>query len=183
VYFPTALWDSLTDRAVIKTTEICSCVVKEDTIVTVNGTREYSLNTDFANILSVLRKTDPEHLKRIPHDQKGQIPFSDPSNPEFYYIKGQKIGLDRTPNKADTMFLAYLSQAKLLTADTDTTNIPSEYANAIAYYMIAEALARAKVYEQATYFRNLWRQEIDEVKASKRFIPQQNVAPKTIIPQ
>ena len=182
-YFPTVLWDTLTNRAVIKTTELCSCVVAEDTVLTVSGTREYSLNTDFSNVLSVLRKTDPKHLKRIPYNQKGQIVYSDPSNPEFFYIKAQKIGLDRTPNKADTLFISYLKQAKLLTADATVTDIPSEYSNVIALFIASEALMRAKQFDQSAFFWQQAMSELELIRASKRFIPAESIKPKEIIPQ
>src|SRR3989337_2301228 len=64
-FHPDSTLNVFIDRSINTVSELCSCVVKQDTVVGIGGTKEYTLNSDFSKIRSVYSKVLKKTLTLI----------------------------------------------------------------------------------------------------------------------
>lgn len=121
---------------------------KTGTITTDGITQEYSLlgqftDLDQQNIISVsVQGASGVKLTYIPFNQlrKNYPDFTTNTSgvSRYYYIKGGKIGFWPLPNTAITVYIDYYIIPTALSADADTSIIPSQYRQALNSFAISK---------------------------------------------
>lgn len=117
------------------------------TLALVQGTQEYDLSTNFAdideqNIVSVaLQGTANKKLTYWPFSQlRANQPDFDLASqgvPERYYLKSGSIGFWPVPNAATTCLIDYYKVPTEMSLDADTPIIPVAYREALVQYAIS----------------------------------------------
>ncbi len=117
------------------------------TLNTVQGTQEYNLVSNFAdidaqNITSVSLQGDTnKKLIYWPYENlRGSNPDFDlvgTSVPDRYYLKGGSIGFYPSPNAAFVVFIDYSKVPTELSADADEPIIPVAYREALGQYALS----------------------------------------------
>lgn len=117
------------------------------TITTVQGTQEYTLTDEFSdidsqNIISVASQNNSgKKLTYWPYNHlRAEYPDFDHSQsavPERYYIKSGKIGFWPSPNGAYNIDIDYYKIPTALSGDTDETDIPLNYREALMHYALS----------------------------------------------
>lgn len=187
-YFTQNLLDSLIHQAVDLVGELGGYPTDTLLIVTVAGTIEYALDSNFANPLYVYSFKRDKALKQISPDELGLHKSNDTLDAEFYYIRGGRrttadtlyrptLGLQFV-NRVDSIKVAFFRQPKRLTAATTVTDIPREFAVAIPHFMASWLMERNKQFDQALYHYQKGLAIINEVKARKQVTHDESFAPK-----
>lgn len=115
-----------------------------DTISLVQGTQEYSLVSEMAdidqqNIIAVsLQGSVQAKLVYWPYNQlralKPDFDYDGQSVPNKYYLKSGQIGFYPTPNASMTVAVDYYKVPTELDDDADETIIPANYREALVHY-------------------------------------------------
>lgn len=117
------------------------------TLNTVQGTQEYSLVSNFADIdaqnIQAVSLQGANNVK-LPYWPYNQLRASDPDFdlqgtdvPQKYYLKGGSIGFWPSPAAAYVVFIDYLKTPTELSADADEPIIPVAYREALGQYALA----------------------------------------------
>lgn len=118
-----------------------------------------ALPSDFLDMVSLYRDTDPRHtLKPLP-PQALQRTFRSSGIPEFYSITDGVLTLSPAPSGSEDLVMRYLASASDLSADGDTNAVLAKYPSIYVYGALShhallirdmEALAGwAAAYEKA----------------------------------
>lgn len=118
-----------------------------DNIVTIAGTQEYTLTTEFAdidrqNIVGVAIQGDNQtRLTYLPFNQarisRPDLDYDGTDVPRFYYLKAGKIGFWPSPAEAYTIDVDYYKVPTELSSDTDEPIIPISYREALIHYALS----------------------------------------------
>ena len=118
-----------------------------DTFVTVAGTQEYTLSTEFTDIdqqaiISVaIQGANNRKLSYVPYNQlrasAPDLSTIGSSVPDNYYIKSGKIGLWPQPDADYTIAVDYFKVPTELDGDSDTPIIPLGYRESLVHYALA----------------------------------------------
>lgn len=118
-----------------------------------------ALPSDFLDMVSLYRDTDPRHtLKPLP-PQAMQRTYHGSGVPQFYSITDGAMALSPAPNGAESLVMRYLAAVPDLSADGDTNDVLTKYPSIYVYGVLShhallirdmEALAGwAAAYEKA----------------------------------
>lgn len=118
-----------------------------DTISFIQGTSEYTLSSEFAdidtgNIVSVaIQGGNMSKLSYIPITQllasEPDLTSIGQAVPRQYYIRSGKIGFWPTPNGTDSVSIAYYATPTEMSADSDEPIIPKAYREALVQYALS----------------------------------------------
>lgn len=118
-----------------------------DSFVTVAGTQEYTLLTDFADIDSnnivdvAIQGASAKKLSYIAFNRlRRDYPDFDlegQSLPDYYYLQAGKIGLWPQPDAVYTVAVDYYKVPTELSADSDEPLIPQAYREALVQYALS----------------------------------------------
>ena len=136
----------------IAISQVCQdfpAIERYDTIVTIDGTRLYSVNSDFLKLKVAFKYTvtDGQNVI-IPLDyppvegwfekkggEKGsEPPFNKLSEPRYLWVFADQLYFYPTPTNADTFLIAYYAMDTTLTDDASETSVLPEYRGAVVVY-------------------------------------------------
>lgn len=117
------------------------------TLSVVQGTQEYDLSDNFAdideqNIISVsVQGSANRKLTYWPFNQlrayKPDFDVDAQGTPDIYYLKGGKIGLWPVPDASLTVLIEYYKLPTAMSADSDTSIIPVNYRESLLHYALS----------------------------------------------
>ena len=120
---------------------------KTGTLALSQGTQEYSLSSNFSDmdeqaILSVaLQGANSKKLNYWPYSQlralKPDFDKDAQSVPDRYYIKAGSIGFWPVPDASYTVFIDYYKIPTAMSSDSDTSDIPLNYREALIHYALS----------------------------------------------
>jgi hypothetical protein len=114
-------------------------VQDEEDISVVSGTKEYSLPSDFSDVVSVYNDDDD---CEIPFISLTDVPVHDNENTGNalrYYLRGSYIGFSPTPTDSFTVKLRYKAKSGVLTSYSDTVDLPDNNFYYLKDYMLFRA--------------------------------------------
>lgn len=113
-----------------------SYMVSDDTTVSVvSGTSEYSLESDFSDIVSVYDSTNDREITSI--DIADTVAWgSNSSNSIRYYLRGNKIGFSPEPSEAFTCYVKYKSLGAIYDTYDDVADLPDKAWHTLKYYIM-----------------------------------------------
>lgn len=145
--------DAIVDRFVnIAIQKVCAdfpAIERYDTIVSISGTRLYSINSDYYRLKFALKYTTQDDINIIyplsyppieewfiaKGGQEGaEPPVNKPPEPRYATVFGDILYFYQTPHTADTFIIAYYAMDSQLTVDGSATSIRPEYRDEIVLY-------------------------------------------------
>jgi hypothetical protein len=120
------------------------------TLSVVSGTAEYSLPSDFSDLLTLyVSGASPQQIVLpIP---LSEIPSYAGTTPR-YYLRGSVLGITPTPDAAATWYYRYVSRATELTANTDSIDLPDNAFYAVTDFMWGRAYQKLTSPNSSVYF-------------------------------
>lgn len=107
-------------------------------IAATSGTKEYSLPSDFSNVISLYDGTDDVNVNFIAIDD---IPDWDSveGNTPKYYLRGSYIGFSPTPSEDNTYTMRYQTKSTELNSYYDTIELPDNAVYCLKDFMMFRA--------------------------------------------
>lgn len=128
-------------------------VPAEVTVTTVSGTQEYSLETDFSDLVSVTNQFGDEldyiSLKDVPK-RDFQAGYSE-TNVQ-YYLRADKIGLSPIPTGADNYSIWYRPVSATLTSYFDDITLPDKNYFPLVDFMMYKASIKLEKPNPVAFF-------------------------------
>lgn len=136
---------------------------------TVNGTIKYAFPADFARIRDVWDTTRnirlmPTTLREI--DNSG-VPGT--GAPQYYALDGSNFHIWPTPDGVYTLETRYWKLPALLSADTDTPNLPADWHRLLAEYAIARCFWGDDDAQMGQAWDQKWQMTLAEFAADQKF--------------
>jgi len=133
------------------------------TLSVVAGTAEYSLPTDFGDLVTLyVSGAAPQQI--VAPIPLAEIPSYAGSTPR-YYLRGSYLGITPTPDQAATWYYRYVSKATAKTADTDTIDLPDNAFYAVTDFMWGRAYQKLTSPNSSVYFAK-FKEWSDRMKTS-----------------
>jgi len=137
--------------------------VSDDTTITVvDGTKEYSLEDDFSNVMSIWNGTDDVEI--LPIDLENVSAWdSVSSNSVRYYLRGAYIGFSPTPAADINYTLRYKATAETVSSYYDNVELPDNNFYPLIDFMMFRASPKLNRGDGSNFFQ-LFRGSIEAMK-------------------
>jgi len=135
----------------------------DDTSITVvSGTKEYDLEDDFNDIISVWNDTDNNEIDAIDISKVTEWD-ENTGNETKYYLRGDYIGFSPTPTSAATIKYRYNSNITTLTSIYDNVSLPDNSYFILKDFMLYRAYQKMK-YANAIDYLKIFNENINRMK-------------------
>lgn len=171
----TAYGNRTINRAISKVCHDFPALERFDTVVTVDGTRLYSVNADFLrlktifkyvvideqNVIIPLDYPPVESWFEIKGGEEGaKPPYNKLSEPRYPWVFADLLYFYPTTTSADTFLIAYYAADTSLTTAASETQILPEYREAIILYAAALICVRKGDFTRAQIYRQMYNAEL-----------------------
>lgn len=89
---------------------------------------------------------------------------TDTGNPEFYWVWNKTIYLRPVPSSAATLKIWSFNEPSMISSATQTLDVPSQFHGRLANYILMKMAAKDSNPQMASYYRDLWLTDKDEIK-------------------
>ena len=119
----------------------------------VSGTAEYTLPTNFGEMIAVWNDTNEEPILPVDIEEIDRINNANNGSTTInYYIRGLYIGVTPVPTSAFTMNIRYTKTATELTAYTDTIDLPKKAFHNLKNYLLYKAKIKLRQADSSSFF-------------------------------
>ncbi len=160
------------NRAIQQVCHDFPALEKLDTIVTVDGTRNYSVNSDFIRLKAAFKITAVKEQNIIipldypPVEQWFELkggatgtdpPFNKLTEPRYLWIFADQLYFYPTPTDADSFVIAYYAaDVALVDSIADSTSVLPEYREAIIFYAASLICLRKGDFTRAQIYQGMY---------------------------
>jgi len=124
-----------------------------------------TLPTDFVEIVSVYRDTDPRTVIAPTTPQTLQRMFETSGTPAFYTIVDGSMLLSPSPSGSENVEIRYIASLSDLSADTDTNNVLTKYPSIYVYGALAHHSALIRDTEAAGMYLGAYEKAKGQARA------------------
>jgi len=140
-------------------------VATEYDVTTTSGLQEYSLPSDFSEMLAVYDSSDTKvNLGNIDHTEISEWDAS-AGNATRYYLRGDYLGFSPVPSSAETYKIKYKTKITVLNSLYDDIELPNNNHYCLKDFMMYRAAIKLKR-NDANNFYKMWRNGVDQMKVT-----------------
>ena len=173
----TALIDSLVTRRAINrgVTQVSydfPAVEKLDTIITVDATRYYALNSDFVKLHSCIRLVGDSVMLPLQYPpvsalyelaggiEGAQQDYTNMAIPRYSWVFNDLISFYPPPDRADTFIVSYYAEGTQLLAADSTTDIRAAFRGAVIDWACHLLSMRKGQFDEAGAYLQIYNQKV-----------------------
>lgn len=141
-------------------------------IVTISGTDTYTIS-NMVRINGVTNASNPTELTYVEdpadityYNQNGQ----NLGNPQYYTFTGTSLRFSPIPDSAYTLTVDYYGSPSTLSADSDTSSLPSDYHDVMISYALSRAYRSEDDMQMSQFFYSEFMRDLQVMGADRQSV-------------